>query len=62
MCPSTQVDNIPYIPNEHIDDIEFSERLIVNDDYDMDEEEDNDYDVEEEEEEEEEEDSNELDC
>ena len=48
--PSTQVNNISYIPNEHIDDIEFSERLIVNDDYDMDEEEDNDYDMEEEEE------------
>ena len=58
--PSTQVDNIPYVPSEHIDDIEFSERLVVNDDYDMDEKEDNDYDVEEEEEEEEE--SNELDC
>jgi hypothetical protein len=57
--PSTQVDNIPYVPSEDIDDIEFSERLVMNDDYDMDEEEDDDYDVEEEEEEEE---SNELDC
>jgi hypothetical protein len=53
--PSIQYDNIPYVPSEHIDDIEFSERLVVNDDYDVNEEEDDDYDVEEE-------DSNELDC
>jgi hypothetical protein len=52
--PSTQVDNISYVLSEHIDDIEFSKRLVVNDDYDMDEEEDDDYDVKEE--------SNELDC
>uniref|UniRef100_A0A2N9EV84 Uncharacterized protein n=1 Tax=Fagus sylvatica TaxID=28930 RepID=A0A2N9EV84_FAGSY len=58
--PSTQYDNIPYVPSEHIYDIEFSERLVVNDDYDVDEENDDDYDVEEKEEEEE--DSNELDC
>jgi hypothetical protein len=56
--PSTQVDNISYVLSEHIDDIEFSKRLVVNDNYDMDEEEDDDYDVKEESKEE----SNELDC
>ena len=58
--PSTQYYNIPYVPSKHIYDIEFSERLVVNDDYDVDKEEDDDYDVEEKEGEEE--DSNELDC